>query len=52
VHKPSACQGKAHVFNPEKKRKPAEQKDSNHKLKSAKAYETKSKEVSGGEESN
>ena len=45
VHKPSECEGKAHVFDTEKKRKPTENEDNNRKLKLAKAYET-IKEVS------
>jgi hypothetical protein len=48
VHKPSACEGRSHVFQAEKKRKPEEQKDSKQKLKLAKVYET-IKEVSSGE---
>jgi hypothetical protein len=51
VHKPSACEGRSHVFQAEKKRKPEEQKDSEQKLKLAKAYET-IKEVLSGEDSN
>jgi hypothetical protein len=39
MHKPSECESKAHVFNLDKKRKPAEKEDSQRKLKLAKAYE-------------
>ena len=38
AHKPSECEGKAHVFAQTKKRKPAEP-DNERKLKLAKAYE-------------
>jgi hypothetical protein len=50
AHKPSDCKGQAHVFNPNKKQKPTADKDSDHKLKLAKACEA-AKEVSSGEES-
>jgi hypothetical protein len=41
-HKPSDCEGKAHIFNGDKKIKPeTEQKDEKRKLKLAKAYKAK-----------
>jgi hypothetical protein len=48
AHKPADCEGRAYIF--EKKRKPAVEKDSERKLKLAKAYEA-AKEDSSGEES-
>ena len=51
AHKPSDCEGKAHVFDSTRKRKPVSSKeDKECKLKLAKAYEAV-KEVSSGEES-
>ena len=51
AHKPSDCEGKAHVFTSNKKRKPVSSKDDkDRKLKLSKAYEA-TKEVSSGEDS-
>ena len=47
---PSDCEGKAHVFDQTKKRKPTNDKDNDRKLKLAKAYEA-AKELSSGDES-